>query len=172
MAILPWAILAKNTTFQPDLGATPAELTFGSNPLLPGDLALSSDQPADVPKLLAKLKENAARKPVQTSHHGQPKPYFPPAAETCTHVYVEQAKPGVLGTHSKGPFEIIERVGKSCLKLKVGEYVGSGLPRMELHHWSRCQPADMDENQESALRPKLGRKAKEKASRNSASTSG
>ena len=159
MLALPWTLLGRSTTYQPDIGASPAELVFGSDPRLPGDLAVSHDQPLDVSKLLAELKANANKKPVETSLHTVPKPYFPPSAQTCTHVWVKIAKKTPLGPVKEGPYPIIERVGKSCLRVQMGEMAG-GQPRIETLHWSNCAPAHMDENSEIAKRPKLGRKSK------------
>merc|ERR1712242_233894 len=46
MDILPWMILGRNTTYQPDLGASPADLVLGGCPRLPGDLVASGDPSA------------------------------------------------------------------------------------------------------------------------------
>ena len=159
MAILPWTLLGKNTTFQPDIGATPAELAFGADPRLPGDVAVSHDQPVDVPALLSDLRTKAAKKPAQTTVHSPPKPYFPPSAQEATHVYVKNQKRTPLDPVWDGPYPIEERVGKSCLKVRMGELAG-GAPRIQMHHWANCQPADMAEGATVAQRPALGRKPK------------
>ena len=162
MSALPWTLLGRSTTFQPDIGASPAELTFGSDPRLPGDLAVSHDQPLDVPKLLSDLKANAAKKPSETSLHSKPTPYFPPSAQNCTHVWVKLPKKTPLSPLNDGPFPIVERVGKSCIKVQMGE-MANGEPRISLLHWSNCKPAFLNEESEVAKRPKLGRPSKQSA---------
>ena len=158
-AALPWLILGKNTTFQPDLGATPSELVFGSNPALPGEVALPTEEHMDIPKLLAKLKANAAKKPVQTSHHSTTTPFFPKSAQNCTEVYVLKPKRSPLEAKKDGPYPITEKVGKSCVRVRVGHYA-NGEERTELHHWSRCTPANLADDAKFAERPALGRKPK------------
>ena len=160
MSALPWALLSKCTTFQPDIGASPAELVFGCDPALPGEVAVSQDKPLDVPRLLAHLRSNAAKPPAQTSLHTRPKPYFPPSAQNCTHVWVKLAKKSPLSPLNEGPYRIIERVGKSCLRVQLG-YLANGEPRIQMLHWSNCKPADMAEDSTVAQRPALGRKPKQ-----------
>ena len=159
MGALPWTLLGKNTTFQPEIGATPAELVFGADPRLPGDMAVTETDPLDVPKLLAELKSNAAKPVVQTAVHTPPKPYFPPSAQKAERVYVKKQKRTPLDPLWEGPYPITERVGKSCLKVQMGELAG-GQPRIELQHWSNCRPADLQDDVVSAQRPRLGRKCK------------
>ena len=112
MAALPLTLLGKNTTFQPDVEASPAELVFGSNPALPGDVAVSYDQPVDVPALLAVLRANAAKKPAETTIHSRPKPYFPPTAQNATHVYIKNPKVTPLSKKNDGPYPIVQKLSK------------------------------------------------------------
>ena len=160
MSILPWTVLGRNTTFQPDLGASPAELAFGCEPRLPGDVAVSQEEPLDVPKLLAELRANAAKKPVETALHTKPKPYFPPAAQNAELVWTKRQKRTPLDPLWDGPYPIVKKLGKSCLKMKVGMTV-AGHPRTQVVHWSNCKPAEPGDL-EPAQRPALGRPAKTK----------
>ena len=50
MAHLPWVMLARRTAFQPDLGTSPAEMTFGMTPRLPPDLIGEPGQPLSSPE--------------------------------------------------------------------------------------------------------------------------
>ena len=163
--LLALDILGKNTTFQPDLGASPAELAFGCEPRLPGDVAVSQQEPLDVPKLLAELRAKAAKKPVQTSLHSKPTPYFPPAAQEATTVYVKRAKVGPLEPKWDGPYPIVNKLGKSCIEVKMGN-LANGEPRTQVWHWSNCKPADVAEGEELSERPALGRKPKAKTTPN------
>ena len=110
-----------------------------------------------IEELLERVKALPEREPAQTSLHKTVPVYMPPKAETCTHVYTKRAKQTPLGPRNDGPWEILERRGKSCLLLKMGDYV-SGKPRTELRHWNSCSPADMEADTKVAEKPKLGRK--------------
>ena len=143
-----------------ELDATPAEVVFGANPRVPGDLK-NPELEESVPALLERLRANAERAPAQTSLHKESDSYFPPSAQTCTHVYVNRGKTGPLTPRADGPFPIEQRLGKSCLEVRTGYYTSGhkkGQKRLEVHHWSRCKPAPTPEA--DAERPKLGRKFK------------
>ena len=163
---LPWVLLSRNSAFQPDLGSSPSELVMGENPALPGDLASDSSlQPITNPQLkdlLADLRSNADRPPIQTSSHRQPPVYMPDIVNKATHVRIKRAKPGVLGHSWDGPFPIIERVGETCLKLRVG-YTINNTPRYELHHWENCRPCH-DINPTTVEKPRRGRPSKKETS--------
>ena len=45
MSRLPWVLLDRRTAYQPDLGATAAELVMGANPTQPGDLIGTPEEP-------------------------------------------------------------------------------------------------------------------------------
>ena len=47
-------------------------------------------------------------------------PYFPTTAKDAKHVYVKVQKKTPLGPSNKGPYSILERVGKSCIRVQVG----------------------------------------------------
>ena len=77
--------------------------------------------------------------------------------DTVTHVRLRRAKPGVLGHAFEGPYEIVERLGESCIKLRVGSYA-NGTPRFEVHHWDNAKPAVYSPTIVTADKPRLGRK--------------
>ena len=57
MDALPWCILGNNSTYQPDLGASPADLVLGGCPKLPGDLVADGDpSAANLEELVRKLQ--------------------------------------------------------------------------------------------------------------------
>ena len=157
---LPWVLLSKRTQYQPDLGATPAELVFGQTLTVPGDLT-GSDLPPDstLPQILEKVRKNAARPPVQTSHHTTtPKDYMPKDLATCSHVWVRKpdAKKSPLGPAYDGPYEILERQGSTCVVVRVGSFA-NGAPRTEKHHLENCKPMYFMDEPYSVDKPKLGR---------------
>ena len=157
---LPLVILGRRTSHHVELDATPAEVVFGANPRVPGDLK-NPELEESVPALLERLRANAKRAPAQTNLHKESDSYFPPSAQTCTHVYVNRGKTGPLTPRADGPFPIEQRLGKSCLEVRTGYYTSGqrkGQKRLEVHHWLRCKPAPTPDA--DAERPKLGRKPK------------
>ena len=103
---------------------------------------------------------NAAKPPVQTSHHSTKPTYTPDVMNTASHVYVRKGKPTTLGQNYDGPYKIVEHLGTSSVKVRVGAYTGSGKPRFEVHHWNNCKIADFFDEPFEAQRPALGRKPK------------
>ena len=71
--------------------------------------------------------------------------------ENVTHVRLKRHKLGPLQHTYEGPFKIVERVGRSCIKVEVGLYA-DGTPRIETHHWENAKPAVLEENQEPATK--------------------
>ena len=63
----------------------------------------------------------------------------------------------ILGSAFEGPFEIMDRIGKSVIKIRVGSYA-NGEPRYEQQHWHNCKPAVMAKSTTVAERKALGRK--------------
>ena len=107
--------------------------------------------------ILERVKANVHRPPAHPALHRKPPVYMPDATQSCTHVYTKRAKVTPLSPRWDGPYEIIERMGNTSLKLKVGEYV-NGTPRLETRHWNTCFPYTPGADCEEATRPSLGRK--------------
>ena len=137
-----------------ELDTSPAELVLGQMPRLPGDVLEDNGQ--RLTDLLQDLRNNAAKPPVQTGHHQKMTTFTPKEMETATHVYQKVGKPVPLGPLFEGPFRIVQRIGKSCLKIFVGNWV-NGKPRHELTHWNNCFPAPLDVSAD-AQKAKRGRK--------------
>ena len=68
-----------------------------------------------------------------------------------THVMIRKGKALPLGCNFEGPFEITDRVGSSCIKVKLGTFA-DGQPRIETQHWSNCKPAVLAEGAQMGLR--------------------
>ena len=135
---LPWVLLGRRTQYQPALDTSPAELLYGQQLLLPGDGVQNNGQ--TLTDLLQDLRNNAAKLPIQTTHNSTITPYVPQSAQNATHILMRKGKPTILGPVYEGPFEITQRIGKSCLKVRTGNWV-NGTPRHELAHWNNCVPA-------------------------------
>ena len=71
--------------------------------------------------------------------------------------YIKRGKVTPLGHSYEGPFEILERLGDSCIKVKVGHYA-SGQQREEIQHWQNAKPAHVAPNATQAEKPARGRK--------------
>ena len=109
--------------------------------------------------LLKRVAGNAQRPPAQTAMHKTLPVYMPPATKMASHVYTKRPKKTPLGPVNDGPFPIRQRIGKSSLKLAVGESA-NGQERTEVRHWRTCYPADLAEDTKDASRPNRGRKKK------------
>ena len=130
-------------------------MVLGQMPRLPGDLVENNGE--KLPDLLDRLRTNAAKPPVQTAHHTTITPYFPESAKVATHVMQKKGKSAPLGARYEGPFPIQQRVGDSCLKIKVGNWA-NGSPRNELTHWNTCYPVPLSATIPDAEKAKRGRK--------------
>ena len=159
MSKLPWVMLGKRTAFQPALDTSAAEMVLGTTPLIPGDIITQPGTPlqgAQLKELLETVRMKAARPPVQTSHNRTPPIHYPDLSDV-THAYVRRGKTTPLSHKFDGPFQIVERMGSSCVKLRVGS-TAKGEPRFETQHWENLKPAHMRPEQEVAQRPTRGRK--------------
>ena len=165
MRMLPFIILGRRTSFHGELQTTPTQAVFGQDVRIPGDLIPPMTSGETIEDLLTRVKANALRPPAQTATHREIPTYMPPTVETCTHVYTKKPKVSPLGPKNDGPFPILKRIGKSCIQIKVGDYV-NGTPRTETRHWNSCYPADLAEDTESASRPTLGRPKTRHSGRN------
>ena len=154
--ILPWVLLGRRTSYHEELKATPSQMLFGEDPPLPGELRPLHNS-ENLQQILEKAKANVNRPLPQTQLHRTAKQYMPPATQTAKQVYVKCAKPTPLGPRYDGPYNIVERLGDSALKLHTGNFV-SGKPRTKVRHWNTCHPLDPSLQLPAASRPTLGRK--------------
>ena len=109
--------------------------------------------------MLDSLRAQADKPAVQTSGHREPPVHEPTNLDKVTHVRLKRHKLGPLQHSYEGPFPILERVGKSCIKVQVGLFA-DGTPRVETHHWENAKPAVLADDQQPATKKKLGRKPK------------
>ena len=157
---LPFVLLGKRVALQPDLGASPSELTFGKNVRIPGQLLSDPGAPPseiELSKILQNVRNATNRPAVQPSRHSKPEPPltgFPPDA---THAYTRQHKAQGLQVPYEGPFAIVDRPSKSTVKLDVGTFK-SGEKRFEIRHLNDIKFAHPKSLAAPAERPSLGRK--------------
>ena len=148
--------MGRRTAYQPDLGATPAELVLGKCPTVPGVILPENAEETKVEDLLDSLRTNAARLPQPMSSHRQPAINMPDL-EKVTHVHIRKGKTTPSGPRYEGPFKITEPIGNSCVRVRVGNFA-DGTPRLEVHHWENLKPSWIAPNSAPASKPNKGRK--------------
>ena len=159
MDFLPFVVLGKNSAVQPDIGASPNELAFGSALRLPGQLLqdpgqIQSDE--DLKDLLQEVRKKTANPAVQPSRHSPLEKPLPEIPANVTHVYTRQHKTTGLQPPFEGPFRIASRPSRSTVKLEVGIY-NNGEARYEIRHLNDLRLAHPESLVAPAVRPKLGR---------------
>ena len=152
-------LLGRRVAFQPDLGASASEMTFGKNVAIPGEILSDPDTTSDInflKNILQQVKTKADRPAVQPSRHNPPETPLADIPADVTHVYTRQHHTPGLQSHFEGPFRIAERTSRSVLKIEVGSFK-DGQPRYEFRHLNDLKLAHPKSMAAPAERPKLGR---------------
>ena len=158
---LPWVLLGKRVTLQPDVGASPSQLTMGLNVKIPGQILR---EPGDMPdsetlkELLHQVRVNTNNPPVPTSNHRAPEPTLPPIPEGVSYVYTKQHNATGFQVPFEGPFKVDSWPSKSTVKIEVGLFK-NGEKRFEIRHVNDLKLAHPESLAAPAVRPKLGRPA-------------
>ena len=149
----------KRSSFQADLNASPAMLTYGTNLTIPGDLLRDPGQESkpDLKSLVKFMEKVNNKPPIQTSI--KPQTPVEPPPKTVKHVYTKQHKTVGLQAPYCGPFPIVSRPSRSTVKIKVGVHKDNS-PRFEVRHWRDLKICHLPTDAKEAQRPKLGRPAK------------
>ena len=162
MKRLPFTLLGKRISYQPDLDASSAELVLGQAVSIPGalvgDPGPSLDR-SEIHKLLNTLHQKAAKPQKPMSRHQNPTTYMPAMLKDATHVYVKLDKTTPLSARYAGPFPVVSRPSKSTVTVKEGTYV-SGLPKLNTYSWETCKIAHVRPGQAEGQRPRRGRPPK------------
>ena len=128
--------------------------------MVPGDIVGEPGPPissSQLKTILESLRAMSAKPAVPTSSHGEQPVHVPSNLDRVTHVRIRRHKQGPLQHVFEGPFEVVERIGKSCIRIRVGSFA-DGTPRYEVHHWENSKPAVVTPDMEPAEKKKLGRK--------------
>ena len=155
---LPWVMLGRRSSYQPNLDASAAQLVLGMSPRLPGQLLGHPGPPlssAQTKALLDRLYKLADNPPIQTTT--ERKFLDIQNTEEATHVYVKVDKPASLCPKFEGPYRILSRPSRSQVQAKIG-LTKSGENRANTYHWSSCKVAHLREGETEAQRPMLGRR--------------
>ena len=155
---LPFVLLGRRVAFQPDLGASPAEMTFGKSLVVPGQILSSPDTsgPEALQEVLKQVRLNTNTLPVQPSRHSPPEKPLADIPADVTHAYTRQHQKNGLQAHFEGPFRIDGRVSNSVVRLEVGTYK-DGRKRFELRHLNDLKLTHPKSLAAPTERPKLGR---------------
>ena len=164
MQQLPFTLLGRRVSLQPDLGASPSDLTLGGPVLLPGvlvpDEANKTIPSHDSHDLLKTVQSNISTPAVQMSRHGpEPEVFEPKDFHSASHVYLKVESPENLGKSYIGPFPIISRPSNTTVRIRTG-HTAQGVPREEVHHWNNLRIAYLRPDQVEGQRPKRGRPAR------------
>ena len=154
---LPFVLLGRRVAFQPDLGASASELTFGKNVMVPGQLLSDPEKTEDkLEDLLQQVRLATNNKAMQTSRHNPPEKPLSDIPDGVTHAYTRQHQTTRLQPNFEGPFRIDGRVSKSVLRLEVGCYK-DGTKCYELRHLNDLKLSHPKSLAAPAERPRLGR---------------
>lgn len=108
---LPSVLLGHRVTLKEDLGASPAELLYGTTLRLPGELFEDSSElpQSEFVLLLRKIMREMRQNPA-TNHDTQRKTYLQPGLDTCKYVFVrvDHVRPPLTPPFD-GPFKVIQR---------------------------------------------------------------
>ena len=159
---LPWIILGKNNAYQEDLKSTASELLYGFCGKLPGQLFRSTTDQLNnqqLQELLTDQRKRNSLPAIQTSAHTKPDLPLPGLPDNIKRVYTRQHKALGLQPVFAGPFDIVERLSKSTVKLLVGNKV-NGEPIYETRHLNDLKIQEPDSLLQPIERPKRGRPKK------------
>lgn len=112
--VLPFVLLGLRSIFKEDLGATSAELVYGTTLRLPSEFFHDSSPDCNAPEFVEKLKKCLQDvKPIQTARHTSRSVFFEQRLNTCSHVFVRNdAVRTPLQPTYNGPFPVLERRDK------------------------------------------------------------
>ena len=153
---LPWILLLKRSSFQKELGASPAMMTYGTNLAIPGDLLRDPGDPlseTEMQKLLQFVNTIDHNTPTQPTKIQTEVPEPP---NNVTHVYTKQYNTTGLQAPYMGPFPVVSRPSRTQVKIQVGLDV-RGHPRYELRNWKDLKIGHLRPDATDASRPKRGR---------------
>ena len=149
---LPWVMLGIRSIPKEDIGASPAEMVFGSTVTVPGDF-LPQSSTMSVPEHLKSLRQQVETlRPVPTSAHGvkDVKLNVPKALMDAKFVYIRRdGKSTPLQPPYDGPFKVLE-AGPKAFKLQLGD-------RTDTVSIDRLKLAITEGDVEVALPPRRGR---------------
>ncbi|XP_067128612.1 uncharacterized protein [Centruroides vittatus] len=114
---LPVVLLGIRSALKADIGATVAELLYGTPLKLPADI-ISPDTPRiSCESFVSQLKTHMANlKPLATSAHSTEKIFIHPELKECTHIFLrfDANRPPLRQPYS-GPYKVLEKHDKTLV---------------------------------------------------------
>ena len=162
MDFLPFVLLGRRVAFQPDMGASASQMTFGKNVTIPGELLCEPDDIEGIQSfqnLLEKVRHKTNNEVTQPSRHSLPEKPLPEIPVEVTHVYTKQHHQTGLQPNFEGPFLVAERTSRSVWKIEVGSFK-DGRKRYEYRHLNDLKLAHPKSLAAPVERPKIGRPSK------------
>lgn len=118
---LPLTLLGIRTAVREDLGVSPAELTYGQNIKIPGDIFAdktesSFDDPNSFINRLRNKMNNLIPTPTRSKSEFSQDIFVPTDLQSCSHVFVrvDRVRKGLTNPY-EGPFKIIRRLRKNFI---------------------------------------------------------
>ena len=112
---LPIVLLALRNTHKEDMNASPANLVYGRDLIMPNELVMRPDSPKDLPddfaKKLGEVLSGVKSQP--TKQHGEKESYIPKGLMTAKYVYQLVGQFAKKGARYTGPYEVITRDSKT-----------------------------------------------------------
>lgn len=131
---LPIALLGIRSIFKEDLQATPAEMVYGQNLRLPGEIVTVAKD-FDASDVLFKLKEHFKNIKSNIDHHRDSRTdiYIPKDLKDCKYVFVRLVHKRSLQQPYEGPYRVVEKF-KKFFKIEIND-------KVEVIHIDRLKPA-------------------------------
>lgn len=119
--VLPLVLLGLRATVKPDIGASPAELLYGTQLRLPGEFFTQSKTKESQTEFVKKLRQAMSElRTAKPSWHSTEKPYIEPELQECKFVFVRTDRTRLpFEPPFEGPFEVEQRF-KKYFVLKKG----------------------------------------------------
>ena len=137
MSDLPLVLLGLRSTIRPDADCCPADVVFGRQLRLPGDLLdspASASVPSDPASFVSSLASSmASLRPIAPVRRGPVDPGQVPAAlRTVPHVFLRvDAVKRPLTPPYDGPFRVLDRAAKTFVILKNNRHVKVSIDRLK-----------------------------------------
>lgn len=132
--VLPTVLLGLRTAIKEDIGASAAELVYGTTLRIPGEFFLDEEMPPDPKFFVEKFREHMRQvRPTPTAHHDKRKAFVHRTLYECTHVFVRVDRVKRPLEHPyEGPFKILDRPSDFVFTLEIkGERVNVNVDRLK-----------------------------------------
>ena len=106
-------LLGLRTSVKGDLKCSSAELVYGQQLKIPGELVVPKHNNADIGTTLQELRKHFSHVRSKIIHHNIDKPYMPKTLDTCKYVIIIRNNKNTLQPPYEGPFKVISRYQKN-----------------------------------------------------------